>query len=71
MDDDKIRVEVIYGHASTRPQWHATIDYGPPLKWWEIVYYGLLSFWSGVVVPAFLFALSFTCFLYAAKFAFS
>lgn len=71
MHDEKIRVEILYGSAFIRQEQSAIITMGPPLKWYEVIYYGALAFWGDVVVPALLMGLSLTCFMYSAKVMFS
>lgn len=72
MDDDKpIKLDMIYGFASTRPVQLALITTGPPLKWYEVIYYGALEIFHEVVVPAILFAGAWTCFMFSARIAFS
>lgn len=71
MDDEKIRVEILYGSILIHPEQCAIITMGPPLKWYEAIYYGALEIFYEVIVPAFLMGLSLTCFMYSAKVMFS
>lgn len=71
MSDENVKVKFVYGFACSRPEVQAVIVGPPPLKWWEIIYYGAVELWYWTILPALLVALSFTAFLYAIKAVFS
>lgn len=66
MSEEPVKVDLIYGFVCVRPEASALIVEPPPLKWYQVIYYGALELWWNVILPAFLFALSFTAFKFAA-----
>jgi hypothetical protein len=70
VSDETVKIEIIYGYASVRPEYVATIMFRPR-KWYDKIYEGLGEIWHWVIVPAFWLSFSVACLLFAARMALS
>ena len=66
-DTDPMKVEILYGMQCMRPEVHVEIVAPPPLKWYQVLYYGAIEYLISVVLPAFLFAIAWTLLIYTAR----